>query len=295
MPKGLITKSYGRGYIVEVDGSTYTAVTKAKKVDYVVGDWVVVDIINDEQVQITDLIPRANLVYRMDHNRSKLIASNIDQILIVIAIKPNFNPNFLNSCLLFAESAGINPYIIVNKSDMTESFKFIQQITNLYHTKLGYTVISLSAQANCNSLTPLLKERQSVLIGQSGVGKSTITNQIIPEAFTSVDSITKAETSGRHTTTNATLYHIDKTSGLIDCPGLQEFGLYHLSVEELPELFPELRPHLNKCRFRNCRHLNEPGCMITKAHADGEIDEIRYQLLQTLTEKLSQKTNYRLA
>ncbi|HLX53890.1 MAG TPA: GTPase RsgA [Aquella sp.] len=100
MQTGLITKSYGRQFIVEVGSSTYSAVTKAKKVDYVVGDKVEVDLINDQQLQITSLIPRSNLVYRMDHNRSKLIASNVSQIMIVIAIKPNFNPYFLNSCLL---------------------------------------------------------------------------------------------------------------------------------------------------------------------------------------------------
>ncbi|MCC2644727.1 MAG: rsgA [Burkholderiales bacterium] len=292
MPTGLITKSYGRGFIVEVENLTYTAVTKAKKVDYVVGDQVLVDIINDKQVQIISLIPRNNLVYRMDQNRSKLIASNISQIIIVIAIKPNFNPNFLNSCLLFAESAGVYPHILINKSDLVESEEFIQHITKLYQEKLGYSVISLSAATNCDKLVPLLKEQQSLLIGQSGVGKSTITNWIIPEAFTLVDEITKSETSGRHTTTNATLYHIDKSSSIIDCPGLQEFGLYHLSIEELPELFPELSSYLNKCRFRNCRHLNEPDCAITQAYITGAIDKIRFGLLQSLTEKLSQKTNY---
>ncbi|HLX53889.1 MAG TPA: ribosome small subunit-dependent GTPase A, partial [Aquella sp.] len=162
----------------------------------------------------------------------------------------------------FAESANIRPYIVVNKSDLTESAAFLQQINKLYHDKLGYAVISLSAKTNCDSLVSLLKNEQSLLIGQSGVGKSTITNRIIPQAFTSVNDITKSENSGRHTTTNATLYHIDKTSSIIDCPGLQEFGLYHLSVEELPELFPELRTYINKCRFRNCRHLNEPDCAI---------------------------------
>lgn len=292
MQTGLITKSYGRQFIVEIKDSTYTAVTKAKKVDYVVGDQVFVDIINEKQLQITSLIPRDNLVYRMDQNRSKLIASNISQIMIVIAIKPNFNPNFLNSCLLFAESANIRPYIVINKSDLTESAAFIHQINELYNDRLGYSVVSLSAATNCDSLVSLLKNEQSLLIGQSGVGKSTITNWIIPQAFTTVDEITKSENSGRHTTTNATLYHIDKTSSIIDCPGLQEFGLYHLSIEELPELFPELRPYLNKCRFRNCRHLNEPDCAITGAYTNGEMDKIRFQLLQSLTEKLSQKTSY---
>jgi ribosome biogenesis GTPase / thiamine phosphate phosphatase len=289
---GLIIRSYGRQYVVEVKDAIYTAVTKAKKVDFVVGDKVSVEIINEKQLQITGLISRENLVYRMDHNRSKLIASNINQIIIVIAIKPNFNPNFLNSCLLFTESAGIRPYILINKSDLPESNLFISEITQLYNDKLGYKVVSLSARTSCENLLPLLKNQQSLLIGQSGVGKSTITNWIIPEAYSQVNEMTKSQKSGRHTTTNAALYHIDKYSSLIDCPGLQEFGLYHLSVEELPGLFPELRAYLNKCRFRDCRHLNEPDCAVIQAYQAGKIDETRFQLFQSLTEKLSQKTNY---
>lgn len=292
MPTGLITKSYGRQYIVEVENASYIAVTKAKKIDYVVGDRVTVDIVNKEQLQITGLIPRHNLVYRKDHNRSKLIASNISQIMIVIAVKPNFNPNFLNSCLLFAGSAGIRSYILVNKSDLPQSTVFIQEICCLYQDKLGYEVISLSANDNCDHLLPLFHKQQSLLIGQSGVGKSTITNWIIPEADTQVNEMTKSENSGRHTTTNAALYHIDKYSSLIDCPGLQEFGLYHLSVEELPELFPELRTYLNKCRFRNCRHLNEPDCAVIRAYTENAIDKTRFLLLQALTVKLSQKPSY---
>lgn len=292
MSTGLITKSYGRQFIVEVGNSTYSAVTKAKKVDYVVGDKVNVAIINDKQLQIVSLIPRANLVYRMDHNRSKLIASNVSQIIIIIAIKPNFNPNFLNSCLLFAESANIRPRIMINKSDLAQSAEFIQQITGLYQDQLGYLVTSLSAHIDCAGLISVLNNEQSLLIGQSGVGKSTITNWLIPQANTSVNEITKSENSGRHTTTNTTLYHINETSALIDCPGLQEFGLYHLSVDELPSLFPELRPYLGKCRFRNCQHLNEPGCVITEAYEKLQIDKVRFQLLQALVRKLNQKNSY---
>lgn len=286
---GLICSSYGRQFIVEVEGRAYSAVTKAKKVDYVVGDRVHIDMINEHQAQITSLLERSNLVYRMDHNRSKLIASNISQIIIVIAVEPNFNPNFLNSCLLFAESAGIKPYIVINKSDLAATSEFILQITGLYQDKLNYSVLVISAKEGCSELLLLLKHQQSLLIGQSGVGKSTITNFIIPHANTSVNAITKSGHSGKHTTTNATLYHIDAVSSLIDCPGLQEFGLYHLSLIELPGLFPELRPYLNKCRFRNCRHLNEPGCAILEASSQQLIDKTRFALLQDLTRKLLEK------
>ena len=286
---GLVINSYGRGFIVEVAGITYLAVTKGKKTTYVVGDQVEVQIINQKQLQILDVCPRQNLVYRTDQNRSKIIASNISQILIIIAVKPSFNINFLNNCLLFAESENIKPIIVINKADLPESEAFIERIANLYVKQLGYSLINLSAIDNCEVLKPILANNQSLLIGQSGMGKSTITNQIIPKAMARVGEISKSEASGCHTTTNASLYHIDNNSDLIDCPGLQEFGLYHLDIEELPSLFPELRPYANQCRFRNCRHLNEPNCAITNAYNKGEIDKIRYNLFINLSQNLLQK------
>lgn len=289
MTQGLVVKSYGRQFVVEVDGVEYTAVTRAKKTDYVVGDQVEVQVINSQQLQINGLLPRANLIYRMDNMRSKLIASNVTQISIVIALKPNFNINFLNSCLLFAQSEQIKPYIVINKSDLPDSKAFAKQIVDLYYNKLGYSVVSISALAGCSELGSLLEGEQSLLIGQSGVGKSSITNQIISHACAITASINKKETSGKHTTTSSTLYHINKTSSLIDCPGLQEFGLYHLCLETLPQLFPELENYIGKCRFRNCRHLNEPGCAIVEAYQGGKMDKIRFEFLTTLTEKLQKK------
>lgn len=289
---GLIIKSYGRQFIVQVDGRTYQAVTKSKKTEYVVGDIVTVELINEKQLQITDLYRRDNLLYRSDKNRSKIIASNIDQLVIVIAIKPSFNLNFLNSCLLAAEAQQITPIIIINKIDLPESKAFITQIIKLYQDSLNYPVIELSALNSCDKLRSLLLNKSSLLIGQSGVGKSTITNQIIPEAFTKVGELTKSENSGSHTTTNATLYYLNQNSILIDCPGLQEFGLHHLEIDQLIEYFPECRPYMGLCKFRNCRHVNEPECAIIAAYNLGVIDKERYKFLQTLTRELYAKVNY---
>jgi ribosome biogenesis GTPase len=284
---GTIVSSYGRQFIVETDNKTYQAVTKGKKTEYVVGDLVSIKIINNQQLQILDLLPRNSLIYRQDQNRCKLIASNVTQLLIVIAIKPNFNPNFLNSCLLFAESEGLKPHIIINKADLIESNNFIKEITELYNDRLAYNFTVLSALNNCDQILGLLNNEKSLLIGQSGVGKSTITNQIIPDANSRINTITRSENSGKHTTTNATLYHINNTSDIIDCPGLQEFGLYHLNLDTLTNLFPELRPFSNRCKFRNCRHLNEPGCRVIEAHKAQIINDVRFNLLRSLTIKLS--------
>lgn len=286
---GLIVTSYGRQFIVEVDGINYQAVTRAKKVDYVVGDRVKVDIINSQQLQIMELLPRTGLVYRIDQSRSKIIASNVEQLLIVIAVKPSFDSDFLNSCLIFAEAHQIEPIIVLNKIDLPESKDFILKIEELYQKKLSYSLIKLSALGNCNKLNSVLAHKNSLFIGQSGMGKSTITNQIIPSAKSRTGELGKFEASGCHTTTNATLYHINADSSIIDCPGLQGFGLYDINIEDLISYFPELQKYIGQCKFHNCRHLTEPGCVVTKAHADGVLDSGRFNYLQNLTQQLLQK------
>jgi ribosome biogenesis GTPase len=290
--QGLVINSHGRFFNVEANGKVYQSTAKGKKTEFVVGDIVAIDIINDSQASITDLVPRNNLIYRSDHYRSKIIASNLSQLLIVIAVKPNFNIGFLDSCLICAESSAIKPVIVINKMDLPESAEFAQKLTGLYANVLGYEIIRLSALNNCEQLDDYLKNQRTLLIGQSGVGKSTITNQICPEANAKTGEIAKYETSGRHTTTHATLYHIDENSDLIDCPGLQEFGLYHLEIDKVAWYFPEIRDHLGNCKFHNCLHLNEPGCQIKTMLNENLIDSNRYAFYCRLVNNLKTKKNY---
>lgn len=290
---GLIINSQGRHYTSYTnDGKIYQTVSRGKKTEFVVGDNVVLNIINDNQAQIMELSPRKNLIYRSDQNRSKMIASNLDQIIIVVAVKPNFNINFLNSCLIAAESSEITPLILINKMDLPESAIFASELIDLYSHKLGYQIITQSAIENCTTLLPLLHGKRSVLIGQSGVGKSTITNQISPNANARTGDIAKHENSGRHTTTNATLYHIEASTELIDCPGLQEFGLFHIDIHQLAEFFPEMRQYLGQCKYNNCLHLNEPQCTIINAHKNNDITDSRYIFYSNLCTRLKQKKNY---
>lgn len=290
---GLITASFGRNYIVELNGQIYNAVTKAKKSDYVVGDKVKVNISNDSQVQIIELVPRKNVVFRSNNYKSKLIASNISQLLIVIAVTPNFNVNFLNACLVFAHWANIKPIIIINKADLKQSNEFINSIISLYVKTLNYISYTLEAINSCEKILPLLENQTSLLIGQSGVGKSTITNALIAKANSRVGVISKSNASGCHTTTNATLYHLNANSDLIDCPGLQDFGLYHLDANLVINYFPELHGLNGKCRFRDCKHHKEPDCIITNAYNIGKIEHMRYKFLLSLLSLLDKpKGNY---
>lgn len=290
--RGLIVSSFGRLYIAEAHGKLYQTVSKGKKTEYVVGDIVNLQIINDTQAQIMELEPRKNLIYRSDQNRSKMIASNVDQVLIVIAVKPNFNINFLNSCLLACEASDIEPIIIINKSDLSETPEFSTDIHNLYGKSLNYKIIQLSAINNCSELNKVLQDKITVLIGQSGVGKSTITNQICPKANARTGEIAKYENSGTHTTTNASLYHINETSDLIDCPGLQEFGLFHLELSDTTHYFPEMREFIGACKFNNCIHVNEPQCAIIDAVNNKLIDNRRYLFYTHLVNRLQQKKHY---
>lgn len=152
---------------------------------------------------------------------------------------------------------------------------------------LGYPLLPLSAREDVSALRARLQGHTSVLVGQSGMGKSTITNALLPDACARVGEISTALDSGRHTTTHAQLYHLDADSHLIDSPGLQEFGLRHLHAPDLIHEFPELRPYIGQCRFHNCSHRVEPGCALIAAAQSGAVSAERLAFLQKLTDELS--------
>lgn len=283
---GLVTSSFGRNFLIEYQNNIYSATTKNKNTEYVVGDLVKIEIINQSQARIITIYNRENLIFRSDNYKKKLIASNITKLLIVIAVKPNFNINLLNSFLLHAEYLSIKPLIIINKIELKESLDFANNLINLYQKKIGYDVITISALENCDKLNPLLTNHISLLIGQSGTGKSTIINQLIINANTRTNDLAKSEKTGQHTTTNATLYAIDESSKIIDCPGLQDFGLYHLKDIDLLSLMPEFNKYINQCKFRNCNHINEPNCAVINGFKNQEIEASRFNFLQNTIKNL---------
>ena len=155
------------------------------------------------------------------------------------------------------------------------------------YTSLGYQVLTLSAKEDISSLKPYLQDEASILVGQSGMGKSTIINSLLPDEDVRTREVSHTLDSGKHTTTAAHLYHIDAHSQLIDSPGLQEFGLHHLSTDELEHAFIEFRPYLGKCRFNNCKHLQEPECAIKDAVTSGHITSERLAIYQMLCTEIS--------
>lgn len=284
---GQIIRSHGRRFIVEAEGQTYGCSTRGKRVDFACGDRVEILIQNKEQAVIEDSLPRSSLLYRQDEWKTKVIAANVSRILFVIAAVPSPSEELLNRCLIAAEAADIDPVILINKADLPETAALVAKLQP--YAALGYKMITLSAKQNMTPLLPLLDGETCVFVGQSGMGKSTLTNALLPEANARIGDISEALDSGRHTTTHATLYHLDSLSpgsDLIDSPGLQEFGLKHLQASDLLHYFPEMRPLIGQCRFHNCTHRKEPDCAIKQAAADGRIAAQRLDLLQRLSNEL---------
>jgi ribosome biogenesis GTPase len=267
---GLIVASYGRRFRVEIPGGEeLDCVTRGKRSDLACGDRVVVERSGAGLGIIQDVRPRASLLYRSDAYREKLIAANVTQVLVVAAASPPPHEALLDRCFVAAAHGRMAAAIALNKSDLPEHGAARQRL-DLYEA-LGYRVVSLSAKRDISALYPLLEGHTSVLVGQSGVGKSTIVNRLVPAASARTNEVSRALGSGRHTTTHVRLYHCDARSHIIDSPGMQVFGLHHLEAEDLAPGFIEFRPHIGHCRFRDCRHLAEPGCAIEVACAAGQI------------------------
>jgi ribosome biogenesis GTPase len=279
--QGTVVAAYGKRYQIELpDKKRISCVTRGKKTDLACGDRVNLQLTDKHEGVIDSTLPRKTLLYRSNAYKSKMLAANVTQIIIVLATQPSFYEALLNRCLIAAEAAHIKPLIVLNKCDLEDSSQAKQKL-GLY-SALGYQVLTLSAKEDISSLRPYLQGEASILVGQSGMGKSTMINALLPEEAVRTREVSMSLDSGKHTTTAAHLYHLDAQSQLIDSPGLQEFGLYHLSTDELEHAFIEFRPHLGLCRFSNCKHTQEPDCAIKQAMLEGKISQERLAIYQLL-------------
>lgn len=285
--QGTVVAAYGKRFQVELAGDKkrISCVTRGKKTDLACGDVVTIKLTDKHEGVVETTLPRQSLLYRSNAFKSKMLAANVTQIIIVLATQPSFYEALLNRCLISAEAANIKALIVLNKCDLADNDGAKQKLA--LYTALGYQVLPLSAKENIATLKPYLQGESSILVGQSGMGKSTMINALLPDAAVRTQEVSHVLDSGKHTTTAAHLYHLDAHSQLIDSPGLQEFGLHHLSADALEHAFIEFRPFLGKCRFNNCKHLQEPDCAIMAAVSAGNISTERLAIYKMLRMEIS--------
>ncbi|ALS62618.1 MULTISPECIES: ribosome small subunit-dependent GTPase A [Pandoraea] len=292
---GRVAAAHGRHYVVEADdGETVLCFPRGKKSEIAVGDEVAWARTGDQGV-IEEILPRRNLLYRSDQFKSKLFASNIDQLVIMLGTEPYFSEDLLGRALVAAEANELHPLVVLNKTDVVAALPAARERLAPYRA-LGYEVLELSVRADPEAaqamLLPRLAHKASLLLGQSGMGKSSLVNLLVPNAAAATREISTVLNSGKHTTTFTRIFHLPDGGLLIDSPGFQEFGLHHLKEGVLERAFPEFRPLLTGCRFYNCHHLKEPGCAILAAVADGRISQQRHALYAQLVHESEQEVPY---
>lgn len=294
--RGLIVENHGRHFWVETDeGQRVLCHSRGKKSQGVVGDRVQWLASRDEGT-IETIEPRRNLFFRRDELRTKSFASNLDQVLILIAAEPAFSSNQLSRALIAAEAAQITPVVILNKRDLAVPFQRAWEWLAPYRN-MGYQVLPVSLRlpdpAQDGMLSELLTGRTTLVLGPSGAGKSTLINLFAPDALAQTGELSSALRTGKHTTTSTSWYWVGegRTTALIDSPGFQEFGLHHIDPMRLARYMPDLAIHADHCKFYNCTHLHEPGCAVIAAlgthdAADG-VSPDRYRIYQELFAELS--------
>ena len=280
--EGLIITHFGTQVIVEsvnADGTTQEQRChfRSNLGSLVTGDKVVWCPGNPMGVVVA-VLPRKSALHRPDpYGELKTVAANIDQIFIVIAPYPEAHANLIDRYLIAAHTIDLEPILIINKQDaIDEKIKPKMDLLETTYRQLGYPVIKLSTQSDSDlsELESALRNKTSVFVGQSGVGKSSLINALLPDAQLRVGGLSEKH-QGTHTTTSAVLLHFPEGGDLIDSPGIREFGLWHMDADEILEGFIEFRPYIGHCKFRDCSHSHEPGCALLKAVEQGKISQLR--------------------
>jgi ribosome biogenesis GTPase len=285
-----VVATFGRHSLVRdagsPDGPLLIATRRGKRGDVVVGDLVHCAAAGD-QATIESIEPRRSLLFRADAHRVKELAANIDLVAIVIAPRPPFNPSFLWRALVAAQAARIDALVVLNKTDIADGLDHARS-TLAQAARLGVATLALSAKgvpAEARAqLAAATAGRATLLVGQSGMGKSTLLNLRV-DANARTQEYSRRLNVGKQTTTASRWFEIPESEGggaLIDTPGFTAFGLAHLSLADRAAALADFRPHLGLCRFNDCRHLSEPDCAVRSAVARGDISVERYAFYEEL-------------
>ncbi len=295
---GRIVAHFGRPLDVrpEVDGEAVRCHMRANLEGLVTGDRVIWRGRQDAEGAIVEGVvvargERTSMLERPDaRGQLKPVAANIDQILIVFAVEPEPHPNLIDRYLVAAESTGIAPVLVLNKIDLLpEDGGTLMALLHRYEA-LGYQVVATTTEREngLDALHARLAGNTSVFVGQSGVGKSSLIDRLLPEEELRIGALSKDSRKGTHTTTTARLYLLPSAAAaeLIDSPGIREFGLGHLNEQQVAEGFIEFRDLLGHCRFRDCRHRQEPGCALLEALERGDIHPERFASYRRILDSL---------
>ena len=286
-----IANIYGNhGLLIDSDNQTHKFMLKNSKTKLYVGDCIETNEILDELTLIDKPKKRINVVERFDKlGKKQIVAANVTQLLIVIAPEPEPNFLLLDKLLLVSELMKNQASIIYNKNDLSH----LEDNRILKYQKLGYKLINMSAKTNNNfdALNDQLMSQTSFLVGQSGVGKSTITNMLLNNQKLKTKALSSKTNKGRHTTSTTSLYQINSKSYLIDTPGVENL---HPAIENSQDIqlgFKEIKMHLGNCKYRDCIHISEPFCSVKDHVSKNEIETSRYESYKKLVVDYKKTSN----
>ncbi|MFQ3787766.1 small ribosomal subunit biogenesis GTPase RsgA [Halomonas sp. A29] len=297
---GRVIAHFGRTLDVQGEGSgpTVRCHLRANLEGLVTGDRVIWRATYDDDGNAVEGVvvarsERQNVLERPDpRGQLKPVAANIDQILIVFAVEPAPHPNLIDRYLVAAEATGIAPVLVLNKIDLLPADGGELRALLARYESLGYPVVATTTARDdgLDSLLERLGGRTSVFVGQSGVGKSSLIDRLLPDESLRIGALSKDSRKGTHTTTTARLYQLPAADDaeLIDSPGIREFGLIHLNEQQVAEGFIEFRDFLGRCRFRDCSHRHEPGCALLEAVERGDIHPARFASYRHIVDSLSE-------
>ena len=277
---GRVITRYGQRQLVESLSGELFQCTGRQNIGFsVAGDEVVFQPAGGIEGVVTAILPRENELSQ----KNKLIATNIDQLWLVVATEPHYQFELIDRYLILAENSNLSINIIVNKIELLDELDQLSKDFSLYQD-INYQVhfVSIKKELNLDLLKKQLADKTNIFLGQSGVGKSSLINTLIPDLELRVEEISSKTKLGKHTTTNTIIYHIPSGGDLIDSPVIREFQLDNFNTKEIVNGFREFKALVGKCRFRNCQHINEPDCAIKVALDSGDIHPSRYEIYQNL-------------
>ncbi|MDH3325492.1 MAG: small ribosomal subunit biogenesis GTPase RsgA [Gammaproteobacteria bacterium] len=278
---GFVVASFGTQFIVEDDHKQrFKSLARQNLGAIVVGDKIVFETFEHGDAVITAVLARDSLLERPNFNgNTKPVAANIDQILVMSSILPTLATVLIDRYLVAIELSEIDPIIVINKIDLLnpDELKTLKDSLS-YYEDIGYNIIFVATKSRegLSMIEHILHDKVSILVGQSGVGKSSTIKALLPDIEIQIGELSTISKLGKHTTSASQWYHLAASGAIIDSPGVRDFGLWHLEKENVAWGFREFRPYLGTCKYSNCSHINEPECSIIDAVDNKKIPTERW-------------------